>query len=354
MKVNVYGNVFGDLGYNVHTRGFAEGLIENNFDVKIVPRDIPTSRSQVSRMLAEGIKKKHHIDAPSINISYGNDMMKFYGSQRIGYTVWETTRIPPDWVEQLNALDDVWTVSKFCKKSFEDSGVTKDVKIVHEGVDTTIFHPYVDKLQKKDPEYFTFLSIFKWEDRKSPDILLEAFSEEFDPKEKVGLVLQCYNPFIRDFDPYERLFGLNLPKHAPINVVPPVQTHADLARLYASADCFVLPTKGESWGLPLIESLACGTPVITTNFGGSLEFVDKDIGWLIDVEKMETPDDGMFFKPYKDNEWAVPSKTHLRELMRHAFEHEEECKKKGFAGYEKMDSQFTWKKSTEVVKELIR
>lgn len=355
MKVNVFGYISGDLGYNVHAQGFIEGMMNNGIEVKAVPYE-ERMASKLSPSIINAIKRKFAPEAPSICLNYGNKMESFYGKKRIGYSVWETSRIPKDWVSPLNELDDVWTVSKFCKKVFEDSGITKNVKIVHEGVDTSVFNPYVKPLQQLyDKNYFTFFSVFKFEYRKSPEILLEAFSEEFKPEEKVRLIIQCHTPFVPNFNPYRTLFLMNLGKRAPIGVIPPVESRNDLASYYKSADCFVLPSKGESWGLPMIESLACGVPVITTNWGGQLEYMNNDIGWLIDVEKMEMPDDGMFFKPQEGNEWAVPSKKHLKELMRYAFEHPEECKKKGgMHSYEYVENNFSWEKSTEIVKELLK
>ena len=353
--MNVFGHISGNLGYNRHTQGFIEGMILNGIDVKAVPYDQKVV-GKVAPSVVNAVRKKFNYESPSICIEYGNNMFSFYGKRRIGYSVWETTKLPPDWVPSLNSLDDVWTVSKFCKKTFEDSGVDKDVKIVHEGADTSIFNPYVKPdVNVLDKDTFTFLSVFKFEYRKSPEILLEAFAEEFKSDEKVRLLLQCFNPFVPDLNIYGTLFGMNLGKHAPIYQLKPVDLVTELASYYRACDCFVLPTKAESWGLPMTEALACGIPVITTNWGGALEFMNNDVGWLIDVEKMEMPDDKMFFKPQEGNEWAVPSKKHLRELMRYAFEHKDECKKKGgMNSYEYIENNFSWEKSTEVVKELLK
>ena len=356
MKTNIYGHVSGNLGYNVHTQGFIEGMIARDVDVKTVPYENMPGAG-LSRTIIDSIRKDFAPDAPSISLTYGNDMHRFVGSKRIGYTVWESSRAPKSWVPQLNALDDVWTVSKHSKDAMLASGVDKDIKVVPEGVDTTIFNNYVEP-HPRDPGSFVFLSVMKWEKRKNPKLMLEAFAEEFKPDENVRMAVQLFTPFIRGFDIFQALFSLNLGKHAPIVVLPPVEKRSELARYYKTADCFVFPTSGESWGLPVIESLACGVPAITTNWGGTLEYMKEDYGWLLDVEKLEEPDDGVFFEPNmfpEGNQWAVPSKKHLRELMRNAFEHPDECKKKGgMNSYKYVNNNFTWEKAADKAIDILK
>ncbi len=54
-----------------------------------------------------------------------------------------------------------------------------------------------------------------------------------------------------------------------------------MARMYNTLDVFLLPTKGEGFGVPLIESMACGVPVITTNCTAQIEIMENAGGWLI-------------------------------------------------------------------------
>ncbi len=59
------------------------------------------------------------------------------------------------------------------------------------------------------------------------------------------------------------------------------QGDEDLALLYSAAEVFVYPSLAEGFGLPVIEAMACGTPVITSNVS-SLPEVAGDAAWLID------------------------------------------------------------------------
>jgi glycosyltransferase involved in cell wall biosynthesis len=59
------------------------------------------------------------------------------------------------------------------------------------------------------------------------------------------------------------------------------RSRADLAALYAGADAFVFPSLGEGFGLPVLEAMACGAPVVTSD-RSSLREVGGDAAGLCD------------------------------------------------------------------------
>jgi glycosyltransferase involved in cell wall biosynthesis len=59
---------------------------------------------------------------------------------------------------------------------------------------------------------------------------------------------------------------------------------AELARVAAAADVLVLPSKGEGFGVPIIEFAACGTPAIVTNFGSTAELASQMGGQMLRYE----------------------------------------------------------------------
>lgn len=62
-------------------------------------------------------------------------------------------------------------------------------------------------------------------------------------------------------------------------------TDSIIANRYRVMDIMCLPTRGEGFGLPLIEAQACGTPIVTTNASTGPELLKG--GWLIDVGEYE-------------------------------------------------------------------
>ena len=60
------------------------------------------------------------------------------------------------------------------------------------------------------------------------------------------------------------------------------RTGADLAGCYAHADAFVFPSKTDTFGLVMIEALACGTPVAAFPVPGPLDILDESVGAMSD------------------------------------------------------------------------
>ena len=63
-------------------------------------------------------------------------------------------------------------------------------------------------------------------------------------------------------------------------------SRGDVENIIPSCDVLVLPSFSESFGLVLIEALACGKPVIGSNVGGITEIINDDVGLLVDPNKI--------------------------------------------------------------------
>jgi glycosyltransferase involved in cell wall biosynthesis len=86
----------------------------------------------------------------------------------------------------------------------------------------------------------------------------------------------CY-PAVR-----EQVYRLNLVRHVTFTGYVP---DGDLAQLYGAATCLVLPSLDEGFGLPAVEAMACGTPVVASRAGALTELVG-DAGLLVAPESV--------------------------------------------------------------------
>ena len=104
-------------------------------------------------------------------------------------------------------------------------------------------------------------------------------------------------------------------------IITEMVSEEDLVRLYRTMDAFVLPTRGEGWGLPTIQAMSMGMPTISTNWGGNTEFMTKDTSFLIPVDGLDELPKGNLYGSEGGKKWALPSVAETSSLMRHVWLH---------------------------------
>jgi glycosyltransferase involved in cell wall biosynthesis len=129
-----------------------------------------------------------------------------------------------------------------------------------------------------------------------------------------------------------------------INEVAPAH---QLGAIYRSADCFVLPSRGEGWGLPILEAMACGLPVIATAWSAQTDFINSGVAYPLEIDGLVLAEAKCPY--YEGFNWAEPSYEHLRTLMRHVYENREEAKMKGAQASAEVLGKWTWRHSAEKI-----
>ena len=183
---------------------------------------------------------------------------------------------------------------------------------------------------------FVFLSVFAWSDRKGWDVLLRGFFSEFQRQERVCLLLRTYSKSeglgqveLGDdlsADVRRRIaqfatstFCRNLEQLAHVAVAGQRLEVQRMPELYAAADAFVLPTRGEGWGRPIAEAMAMGLPTIATNWSGHTLFANDTTSWPVPLAGLSCIDNVQHAGLYARHRWAEPSVAGLRRSMRQVY-----------------------------------
>ena len=132
---------------------------------------------------------------------------------------------------------------------------------------------------EKTAKPFVWLAVGSLIHRKGYDVLIEAFAQ-------LGGVEQLI--IIGSGTENERLHAqaehLGIADRVRFTGMLDKQ---DIVRLMNESNAFVLPSRGETFGVAYIEAMAMGLPVIATPCGGPEHFVNSDNGLLVDIDNVE-------------------------------------------------------------------
>jgi tetratricopeptide (TPR) repeat protein/glycosyltransferase involved in cell wall biosynthesis/SAM-dependent methyltransferase len=278
--------------------------------------------------------------------------------RHIGRTMFETDRIPADWVGPCNEMDEIWVPSSFNVETFARSGVARDkLFIVPGALPLDPYRPAGPRVRLRAPG-FVFLSVFAWGLRKGWKALARAWVEEFRRGEAVSLVCHVTVAGGRSLAHHRRELadyirgelGRDPGDSPPIILSGDRRSAADMVRLYHAVDAFVLPTCGEAWGRPFMEATAAGLPVIATGWGGHLDFMDADTAWLIEATIAPVPEETLReVSEYQGHRQALPDVDHLRGLLRRVFTDRGEAAARAERGRRRVLDQCSWARVGSII-----
>lgn len=240
-------------------------------------------------------------------------------------SVWETTRLPAQWVPLCNGFDQVWCATEWQANVYRESGVDAGrVKYVPFALDPDHYPtvgpvcPEVDALRREG--YFVFGSMFQWTERKAPRALIAGFLSAFQRGERVALVLKSYegdDPGKKVEAHVKAICDSYIGGHRPrVVVLSRRMTHDDTLAFYRGIDCYVSAHRGEGFNLSMAESMLLGRPVIATDWSAPAEYA---AGLFHPVAYTLEPPHSMHpWQPFYtiDQEWAAPDVSSLAGWMR--------------------------------------
>ena len=269
------------------------------------------------------------------------------GKYKIGHCEFEGEEFPKSWIHWCNQMDEVWVPTKWDREKARKGGCNKPIHIIYQGIDPNYFHPEIEPMTMPVKKSFKFICNAAWLPRKNLGMLLKTFVATFSKSEDVCLILKTKNlGLIKSVK--DEIDSLKIGDDSPWIVYKEEEwSDEEMSSFYTGGNCFVLPTHGEGWGLPIFEALACGIPVITTGYGAPFEVLWKGRKGSKKVPGIEFLDYRAVKArtPYEylcDGKWAEPSAKQLREKMRDVFENYDKYKKEAMAGSVIIRKEFSW------------
>ena len=185
---------------------------------------------------------------------------------------WEFSAIPSSWVLKLwISTTQIWVPSHFCRRVMVQNGIQQPVHVFPHHVDIP-----PNTRTKVSPRswpnvsrgVFNFLFVGGLQPRKGIDLLLASYLTAFSAGDRVSLTVHAtYGDFL-----LPALENAAQNSSGPrVIVVRDVLTDFEMRNLMSNADAFVLPFRGEGFGIPIVQAMAASIPVITTAGGPAVE-----------------------------------------------------------------------------------
>lgn len=191
--------------------------------------------------------------------------------------------LPPDWKAWIVAVD---VPVVFCQWTADlvERETARRPRVIHHGVDTAVFRP-LDKAWAKGRVgvggegvggTFVVGCVAANQQRKNLPALVKGFAAFARDKPDALLYLHTQIAGYWDVEELVRRCGVEPKTRATLNLDPQHGVSDEiLATIYNAFDVFVLPTMAEGFGLPIVESQACGVPALVTDFSSCSELVPE-------------------------------------------------------------------------------
>jgi glycosyltransferase involved in cell wall biosynthesis len=184
---------------------------------------------------------------------------------------------------QVNNVHIV-TPSKWLKELVEQSFLNHPVSCIHNGIDLSQFKfssngKSLKKRMKLNSRKIILGVANTWDERKG---LLEFInlSKVLDETFQIILIGLSKNQ-IKNLPP--NILGFKRTKNLD-----------ELVEYYSASDIFINPTFQDNFPTTNLEALACGTPVVTYNTGGSVEAIDNETGIIVEKSDVMSLKDAIY------------------------------------------------------------
>ena len=252
----------------------------------------------------------------------------------------------------------ITTASNWSREGFLHAGAAAErVVVVPHGVDPKIFAP-LDEAQRAEArrklgwDGFIFLTVGSATPNKGMDLLFKAIAAIVGTHRQVQLVVKgidvIYNSDKKIQQAAEKLTQQEIARlDSRVHYRGGVGSLVEMATLYQLADAYVAPYRAEGFGLPVLEAIACGLPVICTAGGATDDFVRDDFALrisskLVHLQSYDEP--GIQLEPNLD---------HLIELMKRVIEQPEIARRARTAGPEFVRANYTWRHAVDKLMPLL-
>lgn len=249
-----------------------------------------------------------HCGAPQTRFHVRAVLPAVRDAHRVGFWAWELPSPPQSWKNAAKHIDSIWTPSRFSEQSLRRM-FEMPIRVV----------PHVVEIprsargragSKTGP--FSILCMADSRSsltRKNPHGAIKAFQMAFGPdQEDVQLTVK-----VSGSTQYLDQIIDSVSAWPNIRFLRARLTQSEMASLFEDTDLFLSLHRSEGFGLPMLEAMSYGIPVVATNWSGNTDYMTEENSAPVPFSLVQVKDD---FGMYSDGVWAEPDLSAAAERIR--------------------------------------
>ncbi len=305
-----------NYGHEIHPRIIA-GPIKNQ---------ICTSRDQAILLILQ--------NADGFEVIDNNHIPEYCKTsyKKIALWVWELENFPEKWKSCADSLTEIWTPSSFVQASVSKA-VSCPVRVVPYPVLDIPIQSINLKNELNIQNCFLFGCVFdasSYVERKNPTALLKAFQVVRKNNPRIRLLLKVTHTALFERYLIENNISIEGELFLGVHLYERALSENEMRGLLSEIDCIVSPHRSEGFGFTIAESLLLAKPVIATNYGGSVDFLNPLCGFPIHYKLTQIQET---LGPYEIGSlWAEIDQIELVEKMKFVLNNTQIAKKMAIIG----------------------
>lgn len=321
------------LGYDIYIRDWMSG-------------SSPILNEHFKQLLAKSAAASGEIDFskyPQIICWLMESFDSIKGDIKLGWSLCESTKLRAFYTEMCNRMDYILTSSEFNRGVQKDSGVAAEIRIVP---------PCTDLIEQERPPVVTkplvFLHIGVLQERKNLEQALDGYCQVFSDDGKSKFIAKSNHFGV--WDTFKQRYA-NRRDIQFLYTNDEPKDRDGMLELYREADVYVNLSHGEGIGMPDLEAMATGLPVIGSNWDTRGLFLDEETGWPVKI--------AAFAPAYKATvgedcgEWAYFDGQDYIGILKSIKENPSVAREKGKRAAERVRDKFTPARAAKALDEIL-
>ncbi len=338
--ISYCGSLKDPSGYGDSNRADVAALFAAGVDVKTetVTQTLHTTTNGWVGSLADHLEGRE-IDYKIKIIHLTPDLYPKYmedGKYHIGRLVWETDKLPKVWIEPINKMNEIWTMTEAQKEVIKNSGVNVPIHVFPEPLDITNGDKKTEPLVIPNYSGVIFYAMFQWIERKDPYSLLTTYWKTFEGYEDVILLLKTFRVAYSDTD-FAKIkediarwkAGLKQKHYPRVGLIRDLWPTEKVWQFHKMGGVFLSASHGEGWGRPMVEASLLGNPVVSIDRTGFADVFPKDVFYPVNCAPSPVVPQSWISWYQKDQNWLNIDTKDLGAMMLSIYKDQQEAKERG-------------------------